>query len=300
MKFTFKHIFSILLPLGAVMLANPAKAQLNPFGAMYFQNQYLVNPAMAGINSGLVVNLGYRQQWSSIQGSPTTQSLTAEYGTSKKIAFGINLSNDKAGLLGRTRGMATAAYHLPLSGNDQKLNFGISVGFMDQRVNNSDINGDQGDVTVGRYNDRQTYMDADFGLSYTSEKLTLQGAVPNLKNVLKKDELTSGVDRSTFMAAASYKITGKTFSGFTLEPKVAFRGIQGYKNIVDAGANIAVANNTLNLMGMYHSSKSTTFGVGMNFKNSISVLGVYTTETSALSSYVNGNFEIAFKVNLFK
>ncbi|MXV17063.1 PorP/SprF family type IX secretion system membrane protein [Hufsiella ginkgonis] len=300
MKLNIKHFLAAALPVIFCLLADPASAQLNPFGAMYFQNQYMVNPAMAGLSEGLVVNLGYRQQWSSVQGAPTIQSLNAEYGAGGKVAFGLNLNNDKAGLLGRTRVMGTYAYHLPLSGDGQKLSFGLSLGFMDQRVESSDVVGDDGDVAVGRYNDRDTYFDADFGMAYTTGRLTVQGAVPNLKNFFRKDDVSLGADRSTFMAAASYKLLNDPNAAFTVEPKAVFRGVDGYKNIFDAGANLTFAKNSLNLLGMYHSTKSATLGFGMNYRGKFSVLGVYTTETSALRSYVNGNFEIAVRFNLLK
>ena len=73
-------VFSLLL----ITFNKEVKAQLHPMGAMYFQNQYLANPAMAGLESGLRADLAYRKQWSSIPGAPETQSITADYGSSKK------------------------------------------------------------------------------------------------------------------------------------------------------------------------------------------------------------------------
>jgi hypothetical protein len=50
---------------------------------------------------------------------------------------------------------------------------------------------------------------------------------------------------------------------------------------------------------MYHSTKSATIGIGMNYQN-FGFSGIYTTITSALSRYTDGNFELSLKANLLK
>ena len=290
---------SFLLLLTA--LSTEVKAQLNPLAGLYFQNQYMGNPAMAGVEQGLNLNLGYRQQWSSVPGAPVTQSITADYGTGKKVGLGLNIHNDEAGLIKRTRVMGTYSYHLPLNDENQKLRFGVSLGFMDDRVMNENINGDMNDVSVGKFNQRETYIDGDFGAAYTSNKLTIQAAIPNLKGFLQKEELNTVADRSSFFSAVSYKFYfPKALDGFGIEPKLALRGVQGFDNIFDAGANFTVANRAASVMAVYHSSESATIGIGANIKSLGAINANYTTATSALSGYTNGEFQIGLKMNFFK
>ncbi len=282
-----------------ILSVTEASAQLNPMGAMYFQNQYLGNPAMAGTETGLDVNLGFRQQWSNIPGSPTIQTLTADYGVNSKVGLGLNIYNDKSGLFSRTRSVASFAYHLPLGGEAQHLSFGLSLGFMNERIINEDINGDPNDAVAGNYNDRDTYVDGDFGIAYSGSRFTFQAALPNMKSFFKKDINGSSVDRSTFYSAASYKLTlSEGPQGFGLEPKVAYRGVKGMDNMIDAGANLTYGER-LNLFGMYHSSNSATFGIGMKYL-SFGINGMYSTATSALSNYANGNFEVSLSMRLKK
>ena len=275
-----------------------SRAQLSPMGSQFYQNQYLGNPAMAGIEKGIQFNLGVRQQWSSLPGAPLTQVLTAEYGM-EKVGWGLNLYNDEAGLLKRTRTSGTYAYHLPLNNEEQKLHFGISLGFMYERVMNEILSGDQDDQTVGRFNLRETYIDGDFGFAYTNKRLTLQAAVPNLKNFLKKDK-NNPVDRSLFYTSISYKwFTGPDQNDAVIEPKVAYRGVKGYHNLVDAGLSMSLINRRVHMTGMYHSSKSATYGLGLSYEN-LSFMGSYTTETSILRTYTGGNFEMGIKYRLGK
>lgn len=288
----------LLLTITALcFLGIEVKAQLNPLNSQYFFNPYQVNPAYAGHTNGLNVNLNYRKQWSNIPGAPSTQNITADYQLNK-VGLGINFFNEKAGSLQRTKAVATYAYHLPLNNESQRLNFGVSVGIMNERIDYSNVNGDLSDLTLSEFNDRGAQFDGDFGMAYTSNKLNVEAAIPNIRGLIKQND-DNQVDRSRFYAAASYKInTGLGANALEIEPKVAFRNIQGYKSIFDAGANLNFAGK-LFLMGMYHSTNSASFGAGINYKSSFSVMGFYTTETSALQGMANGTFEISLKATLF-
>jgi len=277
-----------------------AKAQLYPLGAIYFQNQYLANPAMAGIEEGIRMDMAYRKQWSTLPGAPQTQSLTADYGSEKKVGLGLNIYNDEAGLLKRSRVMATYAYHLPLNQENEKLHFGLSLGIMDERIVNEKIIGSQNDATVGRFNQRKTYLDGDFGIAYTNDRLTLQGSLPNLKTYFNKDQQEGGTaNRTGFFGAASYKFfLPNIIEGMGFEPKVVYRQIRGNKSLADIGTNISLADNIVNVMAFYHTSESATIGMGVKYKSLMQISGLYTTGTSALQGYTNGNFELNVKVNL--
>lgn len=292
-----------LLIAFAILCGGSIKAQLNPLSAQYYTNQYLINPAFAGANErteavqGLKINAAYRKLWNSVPGAPLTQNLTLDYGFGK-VGLGLTVNNESAGLQRQTRVLGSYAYHLPLNGGNQQLHFGVSLGFMNQRLEISDMYGNPNDPMVGQYNERKTYLDGDFGLAYTSGHLNIQAAVPNLKSVLKKD-VVKLADVATFYSAISYKIgISEGTEGIDLEPKVAFRGVKGFDNIWDAGAQFSIANKQAFLLAMYHSSQNTTFGLGMNLKHRYLISGTYTTQTSALSSYTNGSFELNLRLSL--
>lgn len=296
MKNTYKYCLGLLMVFA---IGSTAKAQLNPLAAQYYSNQYLINPAMAGTDQGLKLNAAYRKLWSNVPGSPLTQNITADYGFNK-VGLGLNVYNESAGLQRQTRVVGTYAYHLKMNNDANQLHFGVSIGFMSQRLENSDIYGNPNDPMVGQYNDRKTYLDGDFGVAYTTEKLTVQASIPNLKSVLKKDVIKLA-DVSTFYAAASYRINlSEGPNGFDVEPKVAYRGVQGYDNIWDAGAQLEIANKQVFLTALYHSTENATFGLGMDFKKKYLISGNYTTQTSALSGYTNGSFELNLRLNLSK
>jgi type IX secretion system PorP/SprF family membrane protein len=291
-----KHIH--LIVLFACVLAGPSTfAQLNPLAAQYFNNPYLGNPAYAGIDNGLDIAMAYRKLWSGVPGTPEVQNLTATYGY-KRSGIGLNINFDRAGLQRQTRVVGSYAYHLQLGGNRQALHFGVSLGVMDQRLSSGDINGNPNDPLAQQYNQRETYVDGDFGVAYTTEKLTLEASLPNLNSLLKRSDIKLA-DVPTFYAAASYQLAlMDELDGIVLEPKVAYRGVKGFNNIVDVGVNFSFAERQVLLMGMYHSSKSASFGIGLNYRRKYLLSGAYATQTSALSTYTNGSFELGLKLYL--
>ncbi len=273
-----------------------ANAQLNPLGAQYYSNEYLINPAYAGKSKGLKLNAAYRRLWSGIPGAPVTQNMTGDYGFNR-VGIGLNINNEKAGLLRQTRAVGTYAYHLPLDSGSKKLHFGISIGMLTQGFDNSNLNGNPNDIAIGEYNGRQSYIDGDFGIGYTSNRFNIQAAIPNLKDFLDRDQ-ANVADVATFYSAISYRFDLK--GGMEIEPKLAYRGVKNYDNLLDIGAQFAMANRKLLISGLYHSNESATFGVGLDFLQRYLISGLYTTQTSALNTYANGSFELNLRINLEK
>ena len=277
-----------------------AKAQILPLNAQYFQNKYLANASMAGINEGLNINGSFRKQWSSIPGAPITQSFTIDQ-QAGKVGWGANIYNEKSGGIQRTKMVGTFAYHLPLGSGSERLNFGISFGGSQDKLDLSSVrNSDINDPSIARFNDRGYYFDGDFGMSYTTKGLTVEGAIPNMRSVFRKDDLNFA-DKPTFYAAISYKLAlGAGLNGISVEPKGVFRGINNYKNLWDAGLNANFANDKLYILAMYHNTQNATFGVGTNYRSSLYFMAYYNTATSAISGYTDGDFEVNIRVNISK
>lgn len=291
---------TVFLFANTVLFLNTTQAQIQPLNGQYFQNKYLANPSFAGIGTGLNINGSFRKQWSNIPGAPVTQGLTIDQQLSK-VGLGINVFNEKAGSIQFTKAVATFAYHLPINGEDQQLNFGVSFGTSKDRFDLNELhNSNPNDPSIARFNDRGYYLDGDFGVSYTSKGLNIEGALPNLRSVLRKDDL-SYADKPTFYSAISYKFAlGSGLNGVNLEPKGVFRGIKNYNNLWDAGANVSFAEDKLYVMGMYHSTENATVGVGVNYLSSVYIMAYYNTATSAIKGYTGGDFEINVRFNIGK
>ncbi|WP_316831923.1 PorP/SprF family type IX secretion system membrane protein [Pedobacter aquatilis] len=281
-----------ILVLLALFATTIASAQVSPLVNQYYHNTYLANPAMAGLKTGASVDLAFRSQWNGIQGSPVVQNLSATYGWDK-VGLGLNMNLDKAGLQRQTRIVASYAYHLPLN-ETAKLHFGLSAGFINQRIDIQDLIGNSADNQIGAYNsDHRTYFDGDFGVGVTGERFNVDFALVNLKNYLKRDNYKL-INSPVVYASAGYKIKlGET----NFQPKVAYRSFNELSDIFDFGGQFALANEQLLLMAMYHTSKAASFGVGLHYKKKYTINTSYTTQTGILSGYTTGSFELNFGIN---
>jgi type IX secretion system PorP/SprF family membrane protein len=292
---------SILLALLVLFgFSNKCYSQLYPVSAQYYTNEYLGNPALAGLDPYLKASLSFRKQWSAIPGSPITQELTADYGF-KRVGLGLNIHNSKEGLYTSTRAVGTYAYHLPLnqasafSDDLQALHFGFSIGVGMHRILDEGIIGDQSDISVIRENAQKPSIEGNIGIAYTSNTWNVQAAIPNLPMLFVGKNKTS--DFGTSYIALSYKISsGTDMSSLLVEPKICFRGVSGFKDMWDAGSNFTFANSKINVMAIYHSTRSTTYGIGMNYSEKFGVSCMYTTTSAALRQYgIDGDFEISLK-----
>lgn len=279
-----------------VFASQMVHAQLNPVGSQYYMNQYIANPAFAGMEENWRLSTTLKSSWAGFEGGPTMQSVTIDYGSrNNKVGVGLNFYNESAGLIQRTNLKATYAYHLQLGeGNGKFLDFGLSGGVMNEWVDVEKLRGDNGDMALANFNQRKIYLDADFGLAYRMGNLTVQGTVPNLKRFFDRDMVRTVVDRSIYMAAASYKIGFEGSSISSIEPKVVYRGVENFDNILDVGVNAMFFDSRLFLNGIYHSTRSTSLGLGTTYRT-LSILCMYTTNTAALQNYANGDFEVGLK-----
>lgn len=267
-----------------------SKAQLMPIGANFYQNQYLANPAMAGIKSGMHLNSGYNKQWSSIPGAPVTQYFTID-NQFNKIGQGASIYTDMAGLLKRTRILGTYAYHMPINSYGDAIHFGLSFGLLVENIITDDINGNNIDISVQRFNDRKAIFDGDFGIAYSTDKIIVQSTIPNLNNFFRRENYNTA-NWNTFFTAIQYNYKLELNKNtFLVQPKISYREYKERNEILDIGVNFSTLQNNIYSSLIYHSTKNFTMGMGLNYKD-FTISCMYTTRTFALKGYSTGNMEV--------
>jgi len=277
----------------------PCYAQLNPSQSIYYQNRYLYNPATAGMNDVLNINTNYRKQWVEIPGAPVAAMFTADKQVADRVGLGLNINDDQAGLIRQTRIMGTYAYHLPI-GETEQFHFGLSLGVDNSRLNTKNAIADLTDEQIAAYNVLKPYVDGDFGVAYTDNRLYIGAAVPNLKSAFfKSADYRFDADRMLFITMASYKIPVVSDNDdFVLEPIGGFRMVKGYDNIVDFGANFFMNKYGLYMQSIYHTSQSIGVGAGLDLDD-YALSFSYNIETGRMHNYTNGAFELGLKLKLF-
>ncbi|HEY1201610.1 MAG TPA: PorP/SprF family type IX secretion system membrane protein, partial [Niastella sp.] len=138
-----KRIITLYIMIAA---CSHAQAQQKPHYTQYILNQYILNPALTGIENYTDVKVSHRHQWVGIDGSPVTSYLTVHTPLGKKDykttatsfsmpgenprgeryweeytaaephhGIGLQVINDKAGPLNQFTANVTYAYHLGIS-----------------------------------------------------------------------------------------------------------------------------------------------------------------------------------------
>lgn len=154
-----------------------ATAQQLPHYTQYVLNNYILNPALAGIENYTDIRLSHRHQWSGIEGAPVTTYFTVhtalrkdDYGRTTATGYqpsghnelgdpyfrtyeappahagvGFTVLNDRTGPLNRFTVYGTFAYHVPL-GPRLTLAMGTSAGVSQLSLRRNEV--DFGDAAV--------------------------------------------------------------------------------------------------------------------------------------------------------
>ncbi len=113
----------------AVLLTASVSAQQEPLFTHYMHSPISINPAIAGTNRNLNIDLLSRLQWVGLEGSPKTFSLSAHKPwASRKIGVGLNIMNDNTRPISNTHISGSYAYRLRLT-DEITLSMGIKGGF---------------------------------------------------------------------------------------------------------------------------------------------------------------------------
>jgi type IX secretion system PorP/SprF family membrane protein len=272
-------------------------AQNGVFGSAYFQDQYVFNPAMSGLNAqGFNLNTAYQAPFNSVPGGPRDLYATADYGFNNQVGAGLAVINDREGLFSNTRVAGTYSFHFKAGEQGQQINFGVSAVGILERLNTYDITGNPNDPLIYNFNNRSMQFEADFGAAYTDDKLTAQATLPNMVALFGNRE-RDVLEEQTLFAAIAYKFNlDDDANGIALEPKLAYRGYKDEQNIADGGVDVIFLKDVFSVYGMYHTNKSVSFGLGIKILDAIQLTAAYSTLTSPLQNFpLATNFEVGLR-----
>ena len=125
------------------------QAQQEQQYSQYMVNQFVINPAVAGSEDYIDLNLGFRSQWTGFEGSPITKYISGHGTVGKDMpeyhrkgehtswhGLGAYIYDDRTGPLSRFSAMFSYAYHLPLT-KHLILSSGFSAGLKQVSVNSN-------------------------------------------------------------------------------------------------------------------------------------------------------------------
>lgn len=144
-------------------VVSSVSAQQLPVRATAMMNPFQDHPAAAGVLGCMDLHMGFRNQWSGIEGAPQTSFVNlhgqVEGQNNDFHGLGIRVEDDAAGAWGYTSVNAAYAYNLRLSSGG-RLAAGISAGFFQQRLEFSMLDMPEPEFQVA--NDPAVFGDQQF------------------------------------------------------------------------------------------------------------------------------------------
>ncbi|GAA4325369.1 type IX secretion system membrane protein PorP/SprF [Flaviaesturariibacter amylovorans] len=303
-------------------------AQQKPHYTQYVLNQYIVNPAVTGIENYTDVKISHRQQWTGIQDAPTTTYLTihapigksdyrstatslgmigenlrgSSYWENYEAAkphhgIGLQLIQDRTGPISQVTAAVTYAYHLGLT---QKISLSGGVGLGVNRLqldpSKLDFGNGQADPAVGGNTAFQKLKpDISAGLYlYSSDffvGLSAQQIAPVDYTFSENGTPMTGGNKQVphLFGTAGYRfLIGENFN---LMPSVLVKYISPVPMQFDANLKLQYLDRAW--IGASMRMRDGFAGMaGLNISNVFNVSYAYDYTTSGLRNYSRGTHEV--------
>jgi len=293
---------------------NTCYGQQRPQYTQYMVNNFLLNPAVAGINDNTVIKAGYRTQWVGFEGAPKTFFVSGhvpidkiEGNFARRLGKKLNhhgiggyAFSDVTGPTKRTGLYFSYAYHLALT-NKVKASMGTFVGMMQSNIDiDKIVTADPDDVILSGIQTK-ILPDISLGTWIYSENVffgfVVSQLIQNKFFITEQSGLTSfsklrnhyfihagfnyPINKDwSLVPSALYKFVTPVYSHFDINVKVK------YKQIAWAGAS-------------YRKDDAVTALVGfMDSKTGLNVSYSYDLTTSKIRFHSAGSHEIVVGLNI--
>jgi len=189
----------------------------------YYIHPYFYNPATLAAKNYTEVNLIHRQQWAGFDGAPAFTQLSLALPFTNKVATGLNLYNNKSGMLTTTSIQASFCYTIDFS-NDTYFSFGLSGGAARNAIDVSKID-DLSDPALRGKLDKSFFFEGQAGVNFQFKKLNIGFSIPQLfkRSLLSATDLqdTKFDAFETLVSSISYRLEASP--DITFEPLLLYR-----------------------------------------------------------------------------
>lgn len=304
-------------------------AQQRPHYTQYILNNYIINPAVAGIENYVDVKISHRHQWVGLDGAPVTTYLTIhaplhksdfERETATTIhaagenprgraywqgytkaephhGIGFTMLNDRTGPLNRFAAYGTYAYHVGIS-ERTSLSAGISAGVQNWSLNAGKLDFgtanpvDPSVAGTGYLNKLRPDVNAGLWL-YSADYfvgLAAQNIVPSkLKYAEDTVRLADGKIIPHMFLQAGYKMF--LSDDFTFLPSVLVKYLNPLPIGVDVNAKLQYRD-LLWAGASYRIEDGYSAMIGLNVNSSFNIGYAHDFTTSRLNTVSSGTHEV--------
>lgn len=320
-----------LLIILTLLASFTASAQQKPQYTQYIFNQYLLNPALSGIENYIDFKGGYRKQWSGISDAPQTSFVSAHWAlgdnqlwsnaltsfpeqtgnpmdrnymqnymsSPSHHGMGVTAVLDKTGPIKRLDANVTYAYHLQLS-NNFNLSAGVAAGISSISLDVNALTFDTPyDPALNRALINQVKPDLSIGLWLYGARMfagvSVQQILPQKLSFTGENSYNLGKEVPHYFATAGYKFF--VDDEISAIPSVMVKYVSPAPVSVDLNMKLAFKDKVW-LGGSYRKDDSFSAMAGFNIGKMVNLTYSYDFSTSVLNQVSNGSHEIVLGLML--
>jgi type IX secretion system PorP/SprF family membrane protein len=286
-----KIVLTVLVIFG---LYNAKGQQIITF-SQYIENQYSINPAVAGTGQYSPLAMSYRRLWTGISSSPMTQYISSHIPFKDNVGIGCKIYNYSAGPISTVGVEGTYAYRISL-GPGSHLSLGLSALLYEYRLDKSKLFYEQpDDKAITGSSDRMIVPDASFGAYYYNNQYYAGLSVTNLFN-RKINLMNNGIlqERQVrhYFLNGGYLYTINNSSPYVLEPNLLIKFIEA--GIIQAEIGCRMIYQKTWWGGLsYRTQDALIFSFGVR-KDRFTLGYSYDYTLSSINKYTKGSHEILF------
>lgn len=311
-------------------MAMQSYAQQRPQYTQYIFNNYLLNPALSGIENYVDFKAGYRKQWAGINDAPQTTFAAAHWSLGDKYLWKNPLSMpqkdedprnddypqnytaspahhgvgaivfyDKAGPLATLNASLTYAYHLQLAGT---LNLSVGVAAGIKRINfnvRELVLENEDDPAIRNTVIGQTKPDLAMGVWLYGAQFfagaSVQQLLPQNLAFTINETPDKGREVPHFFLTAGYKLY--VDEEIAVIPSLMLKYVKPEPVSVDANVKVSFKDRFW-FGASYRHKDSYAALAGFNFSKLVNLSYSYDLTTSELKEFSNGSHEIVLGLQL--
>lgn len=299
--------------------------------SQYFQHPHALNPSLTGIEDFWNISVGYRQQWSGLEGAPETgfigfnglfkkpdirmnsirisrpeaydelETDEAYRKRNRKHGLGGFVSQMEAGPLRIFSGLASYAYHLPLS-RSLTLSAGVAAAYTNNGFNQRDYNprnrlNDEVYTALISGDVNQSYFDLNTGITLYGRNFYAGYSATQLvmAKTSSSEQLSDPVTYINHYGMLGYQLN--LSNQLMLQPALLIR----YNRLYEAGfdANVKLRFDDLMWVGVSYRDKEALAGMfGLVINKSVTLGYAFEQNTGEFNLENNGTHEVVLGLRL--
>jgi type IX secretion system PorP/SprF family membrane protein len=269
------------------------KAQQMPQYTQYMFNDFVINPAIAGVYDYYQIRTNHRFQWVGLLDPPMTNSI-GFYGPHDKLDMGYGgyVYNDVTGPTSRAGITGSYAYNIAITG-DVRLSMGLSASIMQYRIDGTQLNpADVSDPSILSVVSTSYLPDAGLGLYLYADKFYVGLSLAQLlNNSVKIFDNKDGINRlkTHFNLIGAYRFWLN--EDWLIEPSMMVKGTVPKQLSFDLTARVEWQKMLWGAVS-YRFQDAIGIMIGYSFDETLFFGYAYDIGISAIRKYESGSHEI--------